>query len=58
MKKWRDKEWQGKNKGYNPLINMGGYNCRHSPAWVSNLVVKKRFPEKYKEYESILNDKV
>lgn len=56
--KWRDKEWQGKNKGYNPLINMGGYNCRHSPAWVSNLVVKKRFPEKYKEYESILNDKV
>ena len=34
--KWRGMKWQGKNKNYNPLIDLGGYQCRHSTQWITN----------------------
>jgi len=33
---WRDMDWQGKSDPYEPLIDMGGYNCRHSPQYISD----------------------
>ncbi len=41
-KVWSSMNWQGKNRGYVPLIDMGGYNCRHSPQWISNRVAMRR----------------
>lgn len=29
-------QFQGKNKGYNPLVDRGGYNCRHKLNYISN----------------------
>lgn len=29
-------EFQGKTDPYNPLIDLGGYNCRHSFNWISD----------------------
>lgn len=42
---WSSIKWQGKNRGYVPLIDMGGYNCRHSPQWISNRVAMRRRPD-------------
>lgn len=42
---WSSLRWQGKNSGYVPLIDMGGYNCRHSPQWISNRVALRRRPD-------------
>lgn len=42
---WSSLKWDGKNKGYVPLIDMGGYNCRHSPQWISNRVALRRRPD-------------
>lgn len=41
-KHWSSISWTGKNRGYVPLIDMGGYNCRHSPQWISNRVAMRR----------------
>lgn len=41
-KEWSSKKWQGKNKGYSPLIDLGGYNCLHSPQWITNRTAAKR----------------
>lgn len=35
-KRWNRERWQGKTKNYSPLTDMGGYNCRHSPQWLTN----------------------
>ena len=37
-KKWRNLNFQGKNKNYNPLVDLGGYNCRHSTQYISNVI--------------------
>lgn len=37
---WKDLEFQGKNRGYNPFTDLGGHNCRHSLDWVSDEVAK------------------
>lgn len=42
---WSSLRWTGKNSGYTPLIDMGGYNCRHSPRWISNRVALRRRPD-------------
>ena len=34
--KWTSLKFAGKNTGYSPLIDLGGYNCRHSTQWISN----------------------
>jgi len=44
-KRWSSMKWSGKNRGYVPLIDMGGYNCRHSPQWISNRVALRRRPD-------------
>ena len=36
IESWQDLKWQGKNKNYNPLTDMGGYNCRHRYRYISN----------------------
>lgn len=42
---WSSLSWTGKNRGYVPLVDMGGYNCRHSPQWISNRVAMRRRPD-------------
>lgn len=48
---WSGLRWQGKNSGYVPLVDMGGYNCRHSPQYISNRVAMRR------RDDLIINDK-
>lgn len=33
---WALLEWNGKNKDYEGLRDMGGHNCRHHPSFISN----------------------
>lgn len=43
---WKDLEWQGKQEsGYNPIIDLGGYNCRHRLRWVSKEFAAAKRPE-------------
>lgn len=35
--KWASLEFQGKPIPYNPLIDLGGYNCRHTKQFISNI---------------------
>ena len=35
IKNWENLNWKGKNKNYNPYIDLGGYNCRHSLDWIT-----------------------
>ncbi len=41
-KKWENLEFQGKNKDYNPLVDLGGHNCRHTTQYISNLISARR----------------
>lgn len=35
--KWKDEEWQGKPKtNYNPIQDLGGYNCTHGVDWITD----------------------
>ena len=43
--KWRAIDFQGKNKGYVPLVDLGGYNCRHSTQWITNAQALRRRPD-------------
>lgn len=46
IQKWIDLNWQGKNEqGYNPFIDLGGYNCRHKLRWISNELAEYQRPE-------------
>lgn len=38
-------EFQGKNANYNPLRDLGGYNCRHRIDWISAQVAYRLRPE-------------
>ncbi len=40
--KWQNLSFTGKSNPYNPLINLGGYNCRHSTQYLSNITAAKR----------------
>lgn len=43
---WANIDWEGKNEtGYNPLIDLGGYNCRHRLRWVSKEFAALKRPE-------------
>ena len=34
---WVNHEWKGKNEiGYDPIVDCGGYNCRHRWRWISD----------------------
>jgi len=44
--KWVDLDWEGKNEiGYNPFVDAGGYNCRHSFRWISSEMAAQKRPE-------------
>lgn len=46
IQKWIDLDWQGKNEtGYNPFIDLGGYNCRHKLRWISKELAEYQRPE-------------
>lgn len=43
---WIDLDWEGKNAiGYNPFIDLGGYNCRHKLRWISRELAEHMRPE-------------
>ena len=42
---WKNKEWAGKNKFYEPFYDCGGYNCRGHWSWVSDGVAFHLRPE-------------
>lgn len=40
--KWKDLTWAGKPKiGYDPLTDVGGFNCRHHLSWISDGLAEK-----------------
>lgn len=46
IQKWIDLNWDGKNAiGYNPFIDLGGYNCRHKLRWISKELAAYERPE-------------
>lgn len=44
-KKWKDLEWDGKNKNYNPLQDAGGYGCRHTLDYIGDSLAKRLRPD-------------
>lgn len=36
IKKWSALDFQGKPKSYDPMVDLGGYRCRHFWGWVGN----------------------
>ena len=40
--KWTNQRWQGKNRDYNPLTDMGGHNCLHQADFISNEEAARR----------------
>lgn len=42
---WANLEWAGKNEGYNPFSDRGGYNCRHQLDWISDRLAVRLRPE-------------
>lgn len=45
VKAWANEEWEGKNDGYVPELDCGGYNCRHRLRWISAELAKQLRPE-------------
>ena len=50
---WKDLNWDGKPEIYNPLIDLGGYNCRHFPAWISAKEAIRRRPDLKQYFENL-----
>lgn len=42
---WQNENFVGKNKGYEPLRDLGGYNCRHNARWITNAEALRRRPD-------------
>lgn len=40
--KWKNLQFQGKTSPYNPLSDLGGYNCRHGIRYISNSEALRR----------------
>lgn len=48
---WANLEWKGKpESGYNPIADLGGYNCRHRLDWVSDELAFRLRPELKEKY--------
>lgn len=43
--KWAREDFQGKPANYDPLVDCGGYNCRHSLDYISNSLAIRMRPE-------------
>lgn len=42
---WDELEWNGKKKPHNPLLDLGGYGCRHHMNFVSNSTALRERPD-------------
>lgn len=42
---WENQTWVGKNEGYDPFTDCGGYNCRHRLRWISKELAEQLRPE-------------
>lgn len=40
--KWQNQKFQGKNRDYNPLVDLGGHNCLHQADFISNEEAARR----------------
>jgi len=50
---WRNLEWQGKNKNYNPEQDMGGHNCRHFRRYLGKKEAIRRRPDLESYFENL-----
>ena len=49
---WANLDWEGKPEvGYNPIADLGGYNCRHRLDWISDELAFRLRPELRQKYE-------
>lgn len=39
---WKDIDFVGKPINYNPIVDLGGYNCRHTPKFITNAEALRR----------------
>jgi hypothetical protein len=52
---WSSLEWQGKPEtGYDPITDLGGYNCRHRLDWISDELAEIKRPDLF--MNKILNN--
>jgi hypothetical protein len=43
---WKNLQFQGKPKvGYDPFVDCGGYNCRHTLSWITDEIAQHLRPE-------------
>lgn len=45
IKAWEKETWEGKNEGYVPELDCGGYNCRHRLRWISQELAEQLRPD-------------
>lgn len=46
INEWTNESWAGKNEtNYNPIIDLGGYGCRHQLRWISNEMARRLRPD-------------
>jgi len=51
---WANLDWQGKQEsGYNPIADLGGYNCRHRLDWISDELAFRLRPDLKEQYENV-----
>jgi hypothetical protein len=52
VKSWVNLEFEGKPEtGYNPITDLGGYNCRHRLDWISDELAFRLRPELKEKYK-------
>lgn len=52
VKSWVNLDFEGKpESGYNPMVDLGGYNCRHRLDWVSDELAFRLRPELKEKYK-------
>ena len=52
IKSWENLNFAGKPEtGYNPIVDLGGYNCRHRLDWISDELAFRLRPELKEKYE-------
>lgn len=52
IKSWANLNFEGKPEiGYNPMVDLGGYNCRHRLDWISDELAFRMRPELKEKYK-------
>lgn len=53
IQSWANEEWEGKPEtGYNPIYDLGGYNCKHRLDWISDELAFRLRPELREKYKN------